>query len=64
MILANTNTKESQLNVYPYLCLLKDGEYADIMIQVASRGWCERMGLSGDVNAPLLRVPDTRPCEI
>lgn len=37
IILANTNTKESQLNVYPYLCLLMDGEYVDIMIQVRSK---------------------------
>lgn len=34
MILANTNTKDYRLNLYPYLCLLKDGEYVDIMIQV------------------------------
>lgn len=37
MILANTNTKEYRLNVYPYLCLLEDPEYVDIMIQVTSR---------------------------
>lgn len=34
MILANTSTKDYRLNLYPYLCLLKDGEYIDIMIQV------------------------------
>lgn len=34
MILANTNKKEYRLNLYPYLCLLKDSEYVDIMIQV------------------------------
>lgn len=36
MILANTstNTKDYRLNLYPYLCLLKDSEYVDIMIQV------------------------------
>lgn len=34
MILANTNTKNYKLNLYPYLCLLKDSEYVDIMIQV------------------------------
>uniref|UniRef100_H3CZ71 DNA-directed RNA polymerase n=1 Tax=Tetraodon nigroviridis TaxID=99883 RepID=H3CZ71_TETNG len=33
MILANTSTKDYRLNLYPYLCLLKDGEYIDIMIQ-------------------------------
>nr|XP_046247511.1 DNA-directed RNA polymerase, mitochondrial isoform X2 [Scatophagus argus] len=33
VILANTNTKGYKLNVYPYLCLLKDSEYVDIMIQ-------------------------------
>lgn len=37
MILANTNTKDYRLNVYPYLCLLKDAEYVDIMIQVMSQ---------------------------
>lgn len=34
MILANTNTKDYRLNLYPYLCLLQDSEYVDIMIQV------------------------------
>lgn len=34
MILANTNKMEYKLNLYPYLCLLKDREYVDIMIQV------------------------------
>lgn len=34
MIQANTNTKDYRLNLYPYLCLLKDSEYVDIMIQV------------------------------
>ncbi|XP_023809859.2 DNA-directed RNA polymerase, mitochondrial [Oryzias latipes] len=33
MILANTNTRDYRLNLYPYLCLLEDGEYVDIMIQ-------------------------------
>ncbi|KAL6107719.1 polrmt [Pungitius sinensis] len=32
-ILANTNTKDYRLNLYPYLCVLEDGEYVDIMIQ-------------------------------
>uniref|UniRef100_A0A667X041 DNA-directed RNA polymerase n=1 Tax=Myripristis murdjan TaxID=586833 RepID=A0A667X041_9TELE len=34
MILAKTNTKDYRLNLYPYLCLLEDREYVDIMIQV------------------------------
>lgn len=34
MILANTNTRDYRLNLYPYLCLLEDSEYVDIMIQV------------------------------
>lgn len=34
MILANTNTKDYRLNLYPYLCLLEDREYVDIMMQV------------------------------
>ncbi|KAG7239014.1 hypothetical protein INR49_030279 [Caranx melampygus] len=33
MILANTNTKGYRLNLYPFLCLLEDREYVDIMIQ-------------------------------
>ncbi|XP_070817738.1 DNA-directed RNA polymerase, mitochondrial [Chaetodon trifascialis] len=33
MILAKTNTNDYRLNLYPYLCLLKDSEYVDIMIQ-------------------------------
>ncbi|XP_024121139.1 DNA-directed RNA polymerase, mitochondrial [Oryzias melastigma] len=33
MILANANTRDYRLNLYPYLCLLEDGEYVDIMIQ-------------------------------
>ncbi|KAI3368300.1 hypothetical protein L3Q82_008012 [Scortum barcoo] len=33
MILANTNTKDYKLNLYPHLCLLEDREYVDIMIQ-------------------------------
>ncbi|KAM4574867.1 DNA-directed RNA polymerase, mitochondrial [Fundulus diaphanus] len=33
MILAKTNTKDYKLNLYPYLCLLEDKEYVDIMIQ-------------------------------
>lgn len=34
MILVNTNTKDYRLNLYPYLCLLEDRDYVDIMIQV------------------------------
>ena len=34
MILAKTNSKDYRLNLYPYLCLLEDREYVDIMIQV------------------------------
>ncbi|KAK2907712.1 DNA-directed RNA polymerase, mitochondrial [Channa argus] len=33
MILANANIKDYRLNLYPYLCLLEDREYVDIMIQ-------------------------------
>uniref|UniRef100_A0A3Q3N908 DNA-directed RNA polymerase n=1 Tax=Mastacembelus armatus TaxID=205130 RepID=A0A3Q3N908_9TELE len=33
MILAKTNTKDYRLNLYPYLCLLEDREYVDIMLQ-------------------------------
>uniref|UniRef100_H2VAF5 DNA-directed RNA polymerase n=1 Tax=Takifugu rubripes TaxID=31033 RepID=H2VAF5_TAKRU len=33
MSLANTSTKDYRLNLYPYVCLLKDSEYVDIMIQ-------------------------------
>ncbi|KAL7396271.1 hypothetical protein ABVT39_003255 [Epinephelus coioides] len=33
MILANTDTKDYRLNLYPYLCVLEDSEYVDIMIQ-------------------------------
>ncbi|KAM4738485.1 DNA-directed RNA polymerase, mitochondrial [Anableps anableps] len=33
MILNKTNTKNYKLNLYPYLCLLEDKEYVDIMIQ-------------------------------
>lgn len=33
MILTKTNTKDYKLNLYPYLCLLEDKEYVDIMIQ-------------------------------
>ncbi|XP_044217703.1 DNA-directed RNA polymerase, mitochondrial [Thunnus albacares] len=33
MILAKTNSKDYRLNLYPYLCLLEDREYVDIMIQ-------------------------------
>ncbi|KAM7012929.1 DNA-directed RNA polymerase, mitochondrial [Tautogolabrus adspersus] len=32
-ILSNTDTKNYKLNLYPYLCLLEDREYVDIMIQ-------------------------------
>uniref|UniRef100_A0A3B4ANA1 DNA-directed RNA polymerase n=1 Tax=Periophthalmus magnuspinnatus TaxID=409849 RepID=A0A3B4ANA1_9GOBI len=33
MILANTNSKDYRLNLYPYLCLLDDSDYVDIMVQ-------------------------------
>uniref|UniRef100_A0AAV2L0R0 DNA-directed RNA polymerase n=1 Tax=Knipowitschia caucasica TaxID=637954 RepID=A0AAV2L0R0_KNICA len=33
LILSNTNSKDYRLNLYPYLCLLDDSEYADIMVQ-------------------------------
>uniref|UniRef100_I3J2B8 DNA-directed RNA polymerase n=1 Tax=Oreochromis niloticus TaxID=8128 RepID=I3J2B8_ORENI len=33
MILAKSNTRDYRLNLYPYLCLLEDKEYVDIMIQ-------------------------------
>ncbi|XP_034387343.1 DNA-directed RNA polymerase, mitochondrial isoform X2 [Cyclopterus lumpus] len=33
MILSNTNSKDYRLNLYPYLCVLGDKEYVDIMIQ-------------------------------
>ncbi|XP_038136706.1 DNA-directed RNA polymerase, mitochondrial isoform X1 [Cyprinodon tularosa] len=33
MIMAKTNTKDYKLNLYPYLLLLEDKEYVDIMIQ-------------------------------
>ncbi|XP_061593708.1 DNA-directed RNA polymerase, mitochondrial isoform X2 [Cololabis saira] len=33
MILATTSKRDYRLNLYPYLCLLEDGEYVDIMIQ-------------------------------
>ncbi|KAF7655790.1 hypothetical protein LDENG_00050760 [Lucifuga dentata] len=36
MILANTNIKDYRLNLCPYLCLLEDREYIDIMIQSVS----------------------------
>ncbi|XP_024859792.1 DNA-directed RNA polymerase, mitochondrial isoform X2 [Kryptolebias marmoratus] len=36
MILAKSNTKDHRLNLYPYLCLLEDREYVDIMIQSVS----------------------------
>ncbi|XP_015827076.3 DNA-directed RNA polymerase, mitochondrial [Nothobranchius furzeri] len=36
MILAETNTKNYRPNLYPYLCLLEDREYVDIMIQSVS----------------------------
>jgi hypothetical protein len=35
MILASTKSRDYKLNLYPYLCLLDDKEYVDIMIQVA-----------------------------
>lgn len=31
---ANTNGRDYKLDLYPYLCLLEDSEYVDIMIQV------------------------------
>ena len=34
MILAKTHIRNDRVNLYPYLCLLKDREYVDIMIQV------------------------------
>lgn len=33
MILEKSNTRDYRLNLYPYLCLLEDKEYVDIMIQ-------------------------------
>ncbi|XP_054909267.1 DNA-directed RNA polymerase, mitochondrial [Poeciliopsis prolifica] len=36
MILTKTNTRDYKLNLYPYLCLLEDKEYVDIMIQTVS----------------------------
>ncbi|KAM7410187.1 hypothetical protein PAMA_001571 [Pampus argenteus] len=33
LILAKTNIRDYLLNLYPYLCLLEDREYVDIMIQ-------------------------------
>ncbi|XP_014882890.1 DNA-directed RNA polymerase, mitochondrial-like, partial [Poecilia latipinna] len=36
MILTKTNTRDYKLNLYPYLCLLEDKEYVDIMIQSVS----------------------------
>uniref|UniRef100_A0A1A8G0N2 DNA-directed RNA polymerase n=2 Tax=Nothobranchius korthausae TaxID=1143690 RepID=A0A1A8G0N2_9TELE len=36
MIVAKTNTKDYRLNLYPYLRLLEDREYVDIMIQSVS----------------------------
>lgn len=33
-ILAITNTADYKHNLYPYLCVLKDKDYVDIMIQV------------------------------
>ncbi|XP_041862582.1 DNA-directed RNA polymerase, mitochondrial isoform X2 [Melanotaenia boesemani] len=36
MNLANTNTKDYRLNLYPHLSLLEDREYVDIMIQSVS----------------------------
>ncbi|XP_072294231.1 DNA-directed RNA polymerase, mitochondrial [Eucyclogobius newberryi] len=33
MILANTNSRDYRLNLYPYLCLLDDSDYVDIMVQ-------------------------------
>ncbi|XP_047444012.1 DNA-directed RNA polymerase, mitochondrial [Mugil cephalus] len=32
-ILASTNTRDYKLNLYPYLCVLQDREYVDIMLQ-------------------------------
>ncbi|XP_056460639.1 DNA-directed RNA polymerase, mitochondrial isoform X1 [Gadus chalcogrammus] len=36
MILASTKSRDYKLNLYPYLCLLDDKEYVDIMIQSVS----------------------------
>ncbi|KAJ8374547.1 hypothetical protein SKAU_G00051270 [Synaphobranchus kaupii] len=33
LLLANTDQKSWKLNLYPYLCLLEDKEYVDIMLQ-------------------------------
>lgn len=34
MILAKTKSRDYKHNLYPYLCLLENREYVDIMIQV------------------------------
>lgn len=44
MILAQTNTKDYRLKLYPYLCLLEDCEYVDIMIQVTASETPTRSG--------------------
>ena len=36
LLLASSKSRDYRLNLYPYLCLLDDSEYVDIMIQV---GW-------------------------
>ncbi|KAM4629230.1 DNA-directed RNA polymerase, mitochondrial [Polymixia lowei] len=36
MILAGTKSRDYRLNLYPYLCLLDDREYVDVMIQSVS----------------------------
>lgn len=51
MILANTNTKDYRLNLYPYLCLLEDRDYVDIMIQVI---------LNTDPSLPLNEMPKSQ----
>ncbi|XP_019936903.2 DNA-directed RNA polymerase, mitochondrial [Paralichthys olivaceus] len=33
VILSSSNTRDYRLNLYPYLCLLEDKEYVDIMLQ-------------------------------
>uniref|UniRef100_A0A3Q1JU48 DNA-directed RNA polymerase n=1 Tax=Anabas testudineus TaxID=64144 RepID=A0A3Q1JU48_ANATE len=43
MILANSSIKDYRLNLYPYLCLLEDREYVDIMMQSVAN-----MPLSGE----------------
>ncbi|KPP62268.1 hypothetical protein Z043_119557, partial [Scleropages formosus] len=37
VILAHSGKKSGKMNLYPYLCLLDDQEYVDIMLQVRAR---------------------------